>query len=399
MTLKNFVGALAFMVLACMGMAHAATFEQNLVPNPGFQSGTTTNLTSWVRGGYGSNTCAYSVVAGASSTRAGKVTVTNWNSGDCKWAFGRVSVVGSGVYRYRDTYIATKSTQIVVEIQHVNGTLSWELLKTVPSRSSFTRVSVHFQVPKTAVRATVYHVMPTNGALTVDNVSLQRVAGVTGATGGMVTFALDDNWESQKTCALPRLNNAGMLATWYVISDSVAEGYDGYMTPADIVALARAGHEIGNHTKTHADLTTLSSAQIDLEIRTAQTYLTSVTGSAPKTFAFPYGALTDAVVARVTAAGIASARTVEPGFASPSDPLRLRSPSVTQSMALGEITGLIDQAIAEDRWLILTFHEFDTGDEYSMPCTRFAGIISHLIARNMQARVVTVSGGLARFGL
>jgi peptidoglycan/xylan/chitin deacetylase (PgdA/CDA1 family) len=52
-------------------------------------------------------------------------------------------------------------------------------------------------------------------------------------------------------------------------------------------------HLVGNHTRTHADLTTLSDAAIATQVRTAETAIRDVTGEDPRRFfRFPMGART-----------------------------------------------------------------------------------------------------------
>src|SRR5699024_12052959 len=56
------------------------------------------------------------------------------------------------------------------------------------------------------------------------------------------------------------------------------------------------GHEIGNHSSTHPDLTTLSKEQITEEISTTDERITELTGEKPTLFRLPYGAYNDLVI-------------------------------------------------------------------------------------------------------
>ncbi|MDQ7804487.1 polysaccharide deacetylase family protein [Amycolatopsis sp. A133] len=71
--------------------------------------------------------------------------------------------------------------------------------------------------------------------------------------------------------------------------------------PDLVRAIAAAGHTIGNHTWTHPQLTTLTVAGIDQEVRRTQDLLTRLTGIRPALFRPPYGD-TDPSVARTLAA-------------------------------------------------------------------------------------------------
>lgn len=61
------------------------------------------------------------------------------------------------------------------------------------------------------------------------------------------------------------------------------------LTSAQVLAYHQRGHEIANHSKTHANYTTLTAAQRATETDDCQTFLTSLTGAAPKTFIYPQG--------------------------------------------------------------------------------------------------------------
>jgi peptidoglycan/xylan/chitin deacetylase (PgdA/CDA1 family)/glycosyltransferase involved in cell wall biosynthesis len=60
-----------------------------------------------------------------------------------------------------------------------------------------------------------------------------------------------------------------------------------------------AGMEVGAHTRTHPDLTTLESSEIKREVRGGREELEALTGQSVYAFSYPYGAYNDAVVDEV----------------------------------------------------------------------------------------------------
>ncbi|MGB8021843.1 MAG: polysaccharide deacetylase family protein, partial [Candidatus Nanopelagicales bacterium] len=88
----------------------------------------------------------------------------------------------------------------------------------------------------------------------------------------------------------------------YFLSGDFARAY-----PASVRAIAAAGHRIGNHTATHADMTTLTlSAQAD-QVRRAEATVRPLAGQTTHPwFRFPFGASSASTVANVNAEGFSA---------------------------------------------------------------------------------------------
>src|SRR5262245_14007263 len=87
-------------------------------------------------------------------------------------------------------------------------------------------------------------------------------------TEGVVSINFDDGYESAYENGLPIVEDAGFKTTQFIITKVV--GGPGYVTRGQILAMQNSGHEIGDHTRTHPNLTTLSPAQQKNEIVGAQ---------------------------------------------------------------------------------------------------------------------------------
>jgi peptidoglycan/xylan/chitin deacetylase (PgdA/CDA1 family) len=86
--------------------------------------------------------------------------------------------------------------------------------------------------------------------------------------------------------------------TFSLVGDRVAEH------PATARAIAAAGHEIANHSQTHAHARDLDDAALDREVAEAQRKLAEVTGTAPRWYWPPFLEVDDRVRAAVTRAGL-----------------------------------------------------------------------------------------------
>ena len=86
--------------------------------------------------------------------------------------------------------------------------------------------------------------------------------------------------------------------TFALVGDRVNE------SPATVKAITAAGHEIANHSQTHAHPRALSDAALDQEVATAQNKLTTILGHAPRWYWPPFIEIDDRVHAAVARANL-----------------------------------------------------------------------------------------------
>jgi peptidoglycan/xylan/chitin deacetylase (PgdA/CDA1 family) len=225
---------------------------------------------------------------------------------------------------------------------------------------------------------------------------------------GMVSINFDDGYQSMYDNGLPILDAAGLKSTQYIITQKV--GTDSYVTLDEVMQMYNNGHEIGVHTRTHPNLTTLTDAQMTDEILGAKQDLISW-GIMPTTLAYPYGGYSPAVEAVVLSAGLRGARDSDLGynssglgltFGGPLDhdtlPLELWSQGAEMDMntTLSDITSEIDYAVANNLWLIILFHRVDETDpccsSISVDHTLIQGTVDYLVQHKVP--VVTNNEGM-----
>jgi peptidoglycan/xylan/chitin deacetylase (PgdA/CDA1 family) len=97
---------------------------------------------------------------------------------------------------------------------------------------------------------------------------------------------------------LSALREAGVRATMFMTADYVQRN------PGLVVQMARDGHEFGNHSATHPDMTGLSDAQIVAELDRLERSVLELTGRSTRPwFRPPYGAQNQRVVTTVAGQG------------------------------------------------------------------------------------------------
>jgi len=83
---------------------------------------------------------------------------------------------------------------------------------------------------------------------------------------------------------LDMLKQRNIKATFFVV------GTNSQAYPAILKRIAAEGHEIANHTWTHANITTLSTDALRRELKDSSAAIFTATGTAPTLFRPPYGA-------------------------------------------------------------------------------------------------------------
>ena len=162
--------------------------------------------------------------------------------------------------------------------------------------------------------------------LTLADVAAHQDAGRP-VPGNAVVLTFDDGYRNNLENALPILQEFGFPAVIYVVVNAV--GRDNFWhDPASetripmldwdgVRALQKAGWEIGSHTMNHARLSRLSAEAVRAELVESRAVLGEKLGTAPLSFANPYGDAADdpAVQSLVREAGYRTAVSVHQGKA------------------------------------------------------------------------------------
>lgn len=319
--------------------------------------------------GHANSNASYSVVAGRGGGKAVKVTASRFNAAQLAyWETDPVPVTPGATYQFTDWYKSDVDSRVYVEIQKADGTYRELALKTVgPSRTSFTRYQTRFLMPSYAKAAILIHVPLAKGSLTTDDYALARV-DASSFKAATVSLTFDDGYASDMDGAAPALAAAGIRASFYPISGLLDQ--PGYLTRADVTALAGAGHEIGSHTVTHADLAATGLLRRTTELSVSKLTLEGLLGPGSVSgIASPYGSYDSSVLSAMSLAGYRYHRTLDEGLNEPADwdPMRIRAYLVLSSTTPDELQALLARAAADRTWLVLVYHAVDqSGDFYSV---------------------------------
>ena len=381
----------------------------NEVQNPSFEEASGSAPASWTMNMHACSTCkaTFSYPApGIDGPNAAQVTVSDYglpqgaNFEGFGWKSATMSVVGGTTYAVSDDYISNAQSFVTLEIDSRNSdgsvsTTSQDVGNAMPGASA-QGFSATFTFPTNAVGARILHHLKGLGSLTIDAVSFAPTSGSNPSqfAEGMLSFDFDDCNEDQINNALPILQNAGFAGTFYVITHRLDQS--GFFTTSQTLSLANAGNEIGNHTQTHPDLTTVSAAQLQAETAGAEQDFANI-GLHPTTFAYPFGAYNAAVIQAVkNIPGMTGARSTNDGPVSRTDDhFTLNRMNLGSTTALSDVQSAVDSAIANKQWLILVMHHIvpNPSDNFSISPGFLQSVVNYVQQKGI--KVVTNAQGIS----
>lgn len=106
------------------------------------------------------------------------------------------------------------------------------------------------------------------------------------SSGGAVCISIDDAYSAMRTLAR-LMNERGQRGTFCVTPDLMNGA--GKINDQDVIDIHAAGHEIAAHSKTHANMTTITPAQAVVELEYPKAYLENLLGVPVTTWAYPFG--------------------------------------------------------------------------------------------------------------
>jgi peptidoglycan/xylan/chitin deacetylase (PgdA/CDA1 family) len=216
-------------------------------------------------------------------------------------------------------------------------------------------------------------------------------------TPTLVSLTFDDATSDQYLLR-SLLAEYSMRATFYVNSGTI--GGPGFMTWAQLSALAADGHEIGGHTRDHVKLTRVGRRKARRQISVDRRALIE-RGFRVSSFAYPYGDYNASVATIVRTCGYASARrawglrpigrtpcenvTALAESSPPTDRWATRALGIRSWHSFAEIATAIARAGAGGGgWLTLVFHrvsERPHRDGYSVAPETFEALVRWLDGR------------------
>ncbi len=375
----------------------------NSVPNPSVERSAGAKPGSWLQIASGSNARSFRYLYGgaADGRRFVRTKVTARRTGYAGWSFAPVAVRGGGSYTYGDAYRSNTTTVLRARYVDARGRVSYRNFTPAPPVRGWKRSGITFTIPAGTVRMSMERLLTSPGTLDVDATLLRLRSAPkpapkpAPASAALVSVTFDDGLTNQYDNARPVLAANAIPATFYLIANNIGAG--SYMSVAQARTLQAAGHEIGSHSATHANLPTLSGDQLTAELAGSKGRLEASFGTV-RSLAYPYGAYNDTVRSRA-AQIYQTARTTDGGLnvAGSIDRSRLRMKYVTSGTDAATVASWMSEAANANAWTILVYHGVDSGGgTYSVTPQVFAAHMAAVKASGL--RTLTVSKAYATVG-
>lgn len=154
-----------------------------------------------------------------------------------------------------------------------------------------------------------------------------------------VLLTFDDGYVDDVKRILPVLRREHMVATFFIITGRFRE--PGFLTAAQVRELDQAGMDIGDHSRSHLDLTAMAAPQLAAETAGSRRALQRVVGHPVYAFAYPSGRNDATVRAAVGRAGFTMAYTTAYGTTlSTTAPLEMPRLHVGRAVSPGGVVAL-----------------------------------------------------------
>ncbi|MEE2936356.1 MAG: polysaccharide deacetylase family protein [Planctomycetota bacterium] len=221
-----------------------------------------------------------------------------------------------------------------------------------------------------------------------------------GGSQSVVSFTFDDIPVSSSTTGAGILEASSVLGTFYVCTGQISGVLDGNLiaNDKDVVRLAKAGHEIGCHTVSHASVQAISAMDREREFAENSRSIERITGLRPCSFSFPYGHA-GPVSRQHALKHYLSARSVVPGSNHGwCDLGYLKANAVYHnSYDLDAVRVLLDACRNHPHWVIFYTHDVsDRPSEWGCTPQELESIVR--LAKASNARILPVKQAIAWFG-
>jgi peptidoglycan/xylan/chitin deacetylase (PgdA/CDA1 family) len=218
----------------------------------------------------------------------------------------------------------------------------------------------------------------------------------------IVSFTFDDAPRSSANIGANILESAGLCGTFYVAGSLCGSEQDGrpYLSPDDLVTLHRHGHELACHTYSHCLVSTLTSTELDTELKKNQAFISELCGDVHlSNFAYPFGDVSLRRKRQLQAI-YSTCRGIVPGVNSGIADLGLLKAVALYSVARKDhkVQDYLDQASKERGWLIFYTHDVDQQPSaWGASIDQFEHAVAGAVERGYE--VLTVRNAIGRLAI
>ncbi len=346
------------------------------------------------QGQWGTNNPIFTYPDDANSWNKGiKIEMQSYTNGGAFYFFDPVQVNGNTTYLFTIHYKSNQTTEIDAAIQMEDGSTQYWYIASLPASDTWKEKTVTITTPANAKAVTLYQLIMSPGYLITDDYALTTLGNLASFNRGIVSLTFDDSVPSHYDPLLGLLQYYELPATLYTISNTVDQTRGMYQTWfQEHIA---HGNEIGWHTISHPDLTSLSLTDLDNELKLSKEFLETTLWVPVKSFASPYWLVNTTTLAYIknyytSHRGINMWFNTKLNF----DPYDILIQHVNRETPVETVKARVDEAYANKSRLVLMYHEIVSGgDIYSTTPANLEAALSYI--KNSGISVQTVTQALA----
>ncbi len=338
--------------------------NSNLIPNASVENlNTNGQAQDWSSSIFGVNDAKFTYLGtGHNGSKSLRIDITSLVDGGANWHFQPQAVTGGKSYIYTGWYQSNVETEVDAEIQLSDGSVQEYYLGQALASTDWLQLKAQIDLPANAVSITVYHLLYSPGWLITDDYLFSAYTP-SPYTSGLVTIAFDDGWLNQYDNAFKLLlrdkYKLALKATFNIITSGLNDPIN-YMNATQVIDLHNSGMEIGSHSVTHSDMTTLTPTELLNEFSLSQQILQNTIGAPVTNFAYPAGPY-NLNTLTVGKQFYQAQRCSDYGFNTKDilDLSRIKIQAVNNGTTPAEVKSWVDRAILDKTWLVLLYHFID----------------------------------------
>jgi len=280
------------------------------------------------------------------------------------WMVNPVSIKDDQTYAYSFSYRSNIPVEVALETID-NNTSAYRHVVILKPTSTWQNVTAHFHNADDAAAFRVLLKGQGSGYVDSRNFDIHEITNAR-LSGGIVTVAFDDGWQSVQDGALPLLEKYSIRTTQYIISEVAERSIREYMDMGVLTKLRQSGHEIGSHSLRHCNQTALSEDELKQNAAKSKQILERRGLGPIRSFAYPlgqYNEVTQAVYSRQ----YPLIRTSDVGYNDRYfDETNIKSMSVTSTTSEQEFGAWLEHTKKHRLWLVVAYHRVDETGKYSV---------------------------------
>lgn len=321
------------------------------------------SVADWESSRYGNNDGRTSLLNQQSARETVfRVDIERLNDGDTKWLSPAFETSPGQNISATFSYRGNRDIKPTVAFINSDGDTKYVSQRVVTATQAWQTARVDFVVPPQTQKIRFTVNLDDSGWLETKSYAINSLT-LPQLQRGIATFTFDDGWKTIHDQGLPLFRKYDIQTTQFVVANY--EGSPAYMSQSMIDDFRQAGHDLGSHSFSHANLTTLGADGLRQEVAGSQAVLHKEFGGM-NNFAAPFGVYNDAVQAQIRQC-YQSHRTTDTGYnAAGYDRYQIKVQNVEVDTKPEEIRAWADFARENKLWLVLVYHQVESGGEYSV---------------------------------